>query len=163
MNPDVPARYRTRWNQIVLSPYNPYTIRTAWSNPTRAIKRIHGDVAHETLHSVANQLGFDLSEWSKANKYFAANPNGVLYDDLTYAFDSRNHRWKRSPEEFLAEMSYAQNMLGVKPGFGFSQWPLDKQKKTINYLSNRFDFTPEDTEYFLHKFSQLGFKHGGKI
>lgn len=160
---DYTGIYYNKWNQIGLSAYNPYFIRKAWSNPTRAIKRLHGNVAHETLHSVAKQLGFDLSEWSKVNKYYAANPNGVLYDDLTYAFDSRNHRWKRSPEEFLAEMSYAQNMLGVKPGFGFSQWPAVKQKKTIDYLSNQFDFTPEDTEYFLHKFSQLGFKHGGKI
>jgi hypothetical protein len=30
-------------------------------------------------------------------------------------------------------------------------------------MSKSFGFTPEDADYFLHQFSQLGFKYGGKI
>ena len=153
----------SRDNKIMLYPYSLGSIVNAWKNPKKAIYHMNGVAAHEGAHAALNQLGIQLTKYSPTTKYYVSDPHGLLYDDLTYAFDSRGSSWLKSPEEFIAEMSYVRERSNAKPGFGFSQWAPNQQQQGIRFLSKEFEFTPEDTEYFLHKFSQFGFKNGGKI
>ena len=148
---------------IKIYPYSRSNLKMAWRSPKYAIRELKGTVAHETAHSVFDNWGIDVSRFSPKTLYWEANPNNGFYDNLLYAFDDRSKKWAKSPEEFLADMSCAREALNVKPGFGFSQWDPAKQARTRKYMSRSFGFTPEDTDYFLHQFSQLGFKNGGKI
>lgn len=150
-------------NKIILYPYTMGGLMKAWRNPKKAIYYMQGVAAHEGAHAALHQIGVNLSEYSPKTKYWVANKNGLAYDDLTYAFDSRKRNWTKSPEEFVADMSYCRTRTNSKPGYGFSQWSPKAQQQTINYLSKEFGFTPEDTRYMLNQFSQLGFKLGGVI
>jgi hypothetical protein len=76
-------------NKIVLYPYSLESIVNAWKNPKKAIYHMNGVVAHEGAHAALNQLGIRLTKYSPTTKYYVADPHGLLYDDLTYAFDSR--------------------------------------------------------------------------
>ena len=155
--------YFNRTNKIKLNPYSWRYLKYAWESPKLAIQGMKNVAAHEAFHSIANQSKMQLTKWSPKIGYYTARRGNPIYDELTYAFDSRKDSWTKSPEEFIADLSLARYDLGEKPGVGFSQWNPDNQRRTVNYLSQGFDFSPEDTEYLLHRFSQLGFKQGGKI
>lgn len=148
---------------IKIYPYSRSNLKLAWRSPNHAIRNLKGTAAHETAHFVFDKWGIDVSKWSPKTLYWEANPSNGFYNDLLYAFNDRPNRWAKSPEEFIADMSYAREALNIKPGFGFSQWDPTKQARTRKYMSKSFGFTPEDADYFLHQFSQLGFKYGGKI
>ena len=146
---------------------NPYVeFIEAWKDPekARAIEALY--LAHEGTHIGLNRLGDALSV--KNGDYFVANPKHPLFEDATYAFSDPNRKvyseWNRNPEEFVADLNmFRLNYMRHFPGADFRHWSPEVKQKAIHYLSEKYDFSPEDTEYIINKLSDFGYSHGGAL
>lgn len=144
---------------------NPYVeFIEAWKNPEGARAEIARTLSHEGTHIGLNRLGDKLK--IQGNNYFIANPEHPLFESTTYAFSDPTRKvyseWNRNPEEFIADLNrFRLNYMRHFPEADFRHWPPEIRQKAINYLSEVYNFSPEDTEYIINKLSDFGYSHGG--
>ena len=159
---------------IWVNPYGKGRLRKAWFSPKEAIKDLHGTAGHEGTHFALDVLNDKLAIYDKSRKYYKANPNHPLYQDVGYIFDDLNRTadvWERSPEEFIAEMNKFRTTNNIPNHLGYNQWKPHQKRMAQTALSNRFKLrpsdasyiAPEDINYILSKYADFGYKYGGKL
>ena len=162
--PKTGGKYSLRTDEIWLNRFRPSLIKSAWSNPRKAIKTLKGSAAHEGTHLALNHLGDALTV--KGPRYPVANPNHPLYDRVGYAFSDPNrvsNTWARNPEEFVANMTKASHQLNLDSGLNVRNWNDNHKQRLANFLSANNYFTPEDALFIAEELSDFGYKDGGKL
>lgn len=168
------GRYSKLEDNIVLNPYNRQLLRDAWKDPEAAIKRLSGVTAHEGTHWAMRKLEVEnLIDEPLGAKYFVANPDHPLYDEITWRFADENRDlsslgarkavWARSPEEFVAEMTNKEYMLGIPTSTPYSRLGAEETRKMNEFLGKRFGFDPDEAGYIARGLSDFGFAKGGQI
>ena len=146
---------------------NPYVeFREAWKDPEIARSEMALNLAHEGTHIGLGRLGDNLT--IKNDNYYVANPEHPLFNNVTYAFSDPSRKvyseWDRNPEEFIADLNmFRLNYMRHFPEADFRHWPSKIKQKAIDYLSEEYNFSPEDTEYIINKLSDFGYSHGGVL
>lgn len=131
-----------------------------------------GNTAHEYQHAVRDYDQFITSEpfTIPTDDYYSLNPNSPvapLFQDVVgqTGFNGKNRTpWQMSPDELLSEYwSYrAASDPSGKIVPKFSESTSSQKKEAVDYLSRRFNLSPETVHNTLNKISFFGGYDKGK-
>lgn len=156
--------YNKPIKRVSMNPYHYSFLKTAWSNPKEAVNNMIGVAAHEGSHWThmgLSDAGVRLS--IPGDEYYIANYSHPLYKDVLSKFRKLDTAWRRSPEEYVAEMTNYQFLNSIPAGAPYEKWEPDARYMVNKLLSKRFRFPMDETEYITKSLSDYGFSNGGKL